>query len=336
LDPVRRTFAASGRRPASIAVVTATNVPDGQMHAGAVWICRDRHVALDRPRVMGVVNLTPDSFHDGGKLVVDDKDAPNVSVAVRRCEQLVAAGADLLDLGGESTRPGAATIGVERECARVLPVLERLRDHAGLAHVPISIDTRHAEVARRALAAGAVIVNDVSGLADPDMGGVVAAAGAGLVIGHLRGEPGSMQHGIRFADLLGEIAGELAAAVDRARAAGSTLASVVVDPGIGFGKTAEQSAALVASASWLRAATGCPVMIGASRKSFLSALVGGPGDPRRPADRLVGSLAAAVIAVERGAAVIRVHDVRETVEALAVARAVRLAFERETGGRTAS
>lgn len=284
---------------------------------------------------MGVVNLTPDSFHDGGKLVVDEVDAPNVSVAVRRCEQLVAAGADILDLGGESTRPGAPVISVDRECARVLPVLERLRDTPSLVDVPLSIDTRHAEVAREALARGVVIVNDVSGLADPKMAAVVADARAGLVIGHLRGEPASMQRNIRFADLLGEIASELAAAVERALAAGSTRDQLVVDPGIGFGKTAEQSAALVASANWLRSATGCPVMIGASRKSFLSAILG-PADARRPADRLVGSLAAALIAVERGAAILRVHDVRETVEALGVARAIRLALERAMLGQEPS
>lgn len=284
---------------------------------------------------MAVVNLTPDSFHDGGKLMVDELDAPNVSVAVRRCEQLVAAGADILDLGGESTRPGAPTIGVDRECARVLPVLARLREHTALASVPVSIDTRHAEVARAALDAGAVIVNDVSGLADADMAAVVAAAGAGLVVGHLRGDPMTMQHEIRFGDMFGEIAAELAAAVERAVAAGCSREHIVVDPGIGFGKSAEQSAALVASAGWLRAAIGCQVLVGASRKSFLGALAGGPrGD--RTADRLVGSLAAAVVAVERGAAVLRVHDVRETVEALAVARAIRIAFDREVDGRAPS
>jgi dihydropteroate synthase len=305
-------------------------------------------LALDRPRVMGVVNLTPDSFHDGGKLVIDEIDAPNVAVALRRCEHIAAAGADILDIGGESTRPGAETIGVERECARVLPVLERLRTHPTLAAVPVSIDTRHADVAERAVAAGAVIVNDVSGLADPRMADVVAAAHAGLVIGHLRGEPATMQRDIRFADLLGEVADELAAAVERAVAAGTSRAHILVDPGLGFGKTAEQSAALVASAGWLRAATGCAVLIGASRKSFLGTLLGtrladrgaergaDRGADRkadRTADRLVGSLAAALIAAERGAAVLRVHDVRETVEALAVARAVRVAFDREAHGR---
>ncbi len=296
----------------------------------ATWEHPGGGLTLDRTRVMGVVNLTPDSFHDGGKLMVDDVDAPNVSVALRRCEQIVGAGADLLDLGGESTRPGAATIGGRRECARVLPVLERLRDHPRLRGASVSIDTRHADVARAALRAGAVIVNDVSGLADPEMAAVVAAAGAGLVIGHLRGDPSTMQRDIHFADLLSEIADELCLAVARAEAAGIPRARIVVDPGIGFGKTAEHSAALVASSAWLRAATGCPVMIGASRKSFVGTIVGRaaprPGD--RPDDRLVGSLAAALVAAEHGASVVRVHDVRETVEALAVARAIRTAFDR--------
>ncbi len=297
----------------------------------APWQHAKGALALERPRVMAVVNLTPDSFHDGGKLVAEGADAPNVTVALRRCQQLVANGADVLDLGGESTRPGAVPVSPEAECARVLPLLQRLAAEPTLAHVPISIDTRHASVAAAALREGAAIVNDVSTLADPAMLDVVAAGGAGLVIGHLRGEPARMQQDIRFADVLGEVTDELAAAVARAVAAGVARDRILVDPGIGFGKTAEQSAALVAASGWLRAATGCAVLVGASRKSFLSAITAAVGIDG--GDRLVGSLSAAVVAVERGAAVLRVHDVRETVTALAVARAIRIAFDRAAAGR---
>jgi dihydropteroate synthase len=293
------------------------------------WLHARGTVALDRPRVMAVVNVTPDSFFDGGKLMAAGADVPNVSVVTRRCAQLVAHGADLLDLGGESTRPGATPIEPTREIARVLPVLERLI--ADEIAVPISVDTRHAEVARAAMSAGAAIINDVSGLRDPAMADVVAQSRAGLVVGHLRGEPRTMQEQVRFVDLIREVVDELASAVDRAVAAGVERARIVVDPGIGFGKSAEQSAALVAAAGWLREATSCPVLVGASRKSFLGVLAGdGSGD------RLIGSVAAALVAVERGASILRVHDVRETVEALAVARAIRIAFDRHAaaGGAT--
>jgi len=276
--------------------------------------------------VMAVVNLTPDSFYDGGKLMVDELDLANVSVALRRCEQLVQWGADILDVGGESTRPGAAEVPPDRERQRVLPLLDALRQRA--LEVPISVDTRHAATAEAAVAGGAAIVNDVTGLSDPAMADVVARTGAGLVVGHLRGEPRTMQDRIGFVDLLGEVTDELGATVERAVAAGIPRERILVDPGIGFGKTAEQSAALVAAAGWLRAATGCHVLVGASRKSFLGVLAGSQGS-----DRLIPSLAAALVAAERGASVLRVHDVRETVQALAVARAVRTAFDREAAGR---
>jgi dihydropteroate synthase len=300
---------------------TAAALAPGWLHARGV-------LALDRPHVMGIVNLTPDSFHDGGKLMVDDVDEANVSVALRRCEQLVGWGADILDLGGESTRPGAIEIAPDRERSRVLPLLVALAKR-GLA-VPVSVDTRHAAIADEAIAAGASIINDISGLADPAMADVVAKTGAGLVIGHLRGEPTTMQDRIAFADVLGEVADELAAIVERCVVAGIARERILVDPGIGFGKTAEQSAALVAAAGWLRAATGCHVLIGASRKSFLGVLAGA-----KASDRLIPSLSAALVAVERGASVLRVHDVRETVEALAVARAIRIAYDREAAGREA-
>ena len=295
--------------------------------APQAWVHARGVLSLERPRVMAIVNLTPDSFYDGGKLMADDSTTPNVSVAVRRCVRLVEQGAHVLDLGGESTRPGASATAPEHQLARVLPVIEALASERALASVPISVDTCHAMVAKRALAAGAAIVNDVSGLSDPDMARIVAETGAGLVIGHLRGRPATMQNDIRFVDLLREVTDELARAVEMAVAAGVERPRVVVDPGIGFGKTAEQSAALVAAAGWLRQATRCPVVIGASRKSFLGALSLAHGD------RLVASLAAALVAVERGASVVRVHDVPETVEALAVAAAIRKSFEQHTRDR---
>lgn len=284
--------------------------------AARAWVHATGVLSLERPRVMGIINLTPDSFFDGGRL--HDGDRVDAARARERALALVRQGADVLDLGGESTRPGSAPVDPELEKTRVLGVLEQIAD----LPVPRSIDTRHADVARAAMAAGAAIVNDVSGLADPDMAGVVAETGAGLVIGHLRGDPATMQHDVRFVDLLREVTDELAEAVERAVVAGVERPRIVVDPGIGFGKTAEQSAALVAAAGWLRQATRCPVLVGASRKGFLGAIVGDG-----PRDRLPGSLAAALIAVERGASILRVHDVEQTVAALAVARSIREAYD---------
>jgi dihydropteroate synthase len=292
------------------------------------WVHARGALALDVPRVMAVVNLTPDSFFDGGNLLPPGRDDPNAAMAVRRCLGLVQEGADILDLGGESTRPGAEPVPEEVELRRVLPVLRRLVDEPALAHLPVSVDTRHAAVARAAMAAGAAIVNDVSGLADPGMAAVVAETGAGLVVGHLRGDPTTMQRAIDFRDLLGEVAAELVRSVERALRAGVAGDRILVDPGVGFGKTAEQSAALVGASHYLAHETGCPVLIGASRKAFLGAITGRP-----VGERMIGSVAAAVVAVEHGASVVRVHDVGPTAEALRVVAAVRRA--RAEAGRAA-
>jgi dihydropteroate synthase len=275
---------------------------------------------LDRCLVMAVVNVTPDSFYDGGRWIAGQR--PNASVVLRQCRRWIEQGAEILDVGGESTRPGAQPVDVETELGRVLPVIEALRRDVELARVPISIDTRHAEVAKAALEAGASIVNDVSGLADPHMAHVVAEARAGLVIGHLRGEPATMQDEVHFDDLLREVADELGRSVEQALAAGVTREQILVDPGIGFGKTGQQSAALVAASRFLRAHTGCPVLIGASRKRFLGML----GGRESAEDRMLASVVAAVIAANRGAAVVRVHDVGETVEALRVYAGVEAEF----------
>ncbi len=283
-----------------------------------VWVHARGVIGLDVPRVMAVVNLTPDSFFDGGNLMPPGGEDANAGMAVRLCHGLVQQGADILDLGGESTRPGSEPLAPGLELRRVLPVLRRLQGRPQLAKAPISVDTRHADVAAAAMAAGAAIINDVSGLADPAMAAVAARTGAGLVLGHLRGEPTTMQRSIHFQDLLAEVAEELIAAVERALRAGVANERIIVDPGVGFGKTPEQSAALVAASAFLARETGCPVLIGASRKAFLGAITG-----RSVGDRMIGSVAAAVVAVEWGASIVRVHDVAATAEALRVAAAVR-------------
>ncbi len=295
------------------------------------WVHARGVLTLERPRVMAVVNLTPDSFYDGGNLLPPGGEDPNAAMAVRLCRGLVEQGADILDLGGESTRPGASAVDVASELRRVLPVLRRLRDDPELTRVAISIDTRHAAVAAAAMDAGAAIINDISGLADPDMATVAARTGAGLVIGHMRGEPATMQVDVHFDDLLAEVAAELGAAVERALRAGVAGDRILVDPGIGFGKTVEQSAALVAASAYLTQQTGCPVLVGASRKGFLGALTGKP-----VGERLIGSVAAAVLAVERGASVVRVHDVAATAEALRVLVGVRSALATATSSATSS
>jgi len=290
-----------------------------------LWVHAGGSIDLAAPQVMAIVNLTPDSFFDGGHLVPEGAAAANVSMALRRCATLLAEGAVIVDLGGESTRPGAAPVGPEPEAQRVVPVIERLA--AMRTGAAISVDTRRAAVAAAAVAAGATIVNDVSGLADPAMIEVVAASGAGLVIGHMRGEPATMQQQIAFKDVIGEVAEELAAAVARALAGGISRRQIVVDPGIGFGKTAAQSAALVAAGEDLRRATGCEVMIGASRKSFLGALTRLPVGERQAA-----SVVAGLVAVEHGARLLRVHDVAATVEALQVVASIRGAYAWARGG----
>ena len=256
---------------------------------------------------MGVVNVTPDSFSDGGvNLHADD-----AIVAVRR---MVEDGAAIVDVGGESTRPGSDGVPLDEELRRVLPVLE-----AVVGELPISIDTSKAEVARRALALGVELVNDVTALrADPELAGVVADAGGYLCLMHMLGDPRTMQEDPRYDDVASEVAAFLEERLAFAVSAGVREELVCLDPGIGFGKTVEQNFELVRRLDVLLA-LGRPVVIGFSRKRSLGRLVGDPGATTGP---LAASLAAAVTAYERGATVLRVHDVRETVEALAVAKAV--------------
>jgi dihydropteroate synthase len=278
-----------------------------------------RAIVLEgRPLVMGVLNLTPDSFSDGGLWLEPEK-------AVERGLEMVGSGAELLDLGAESTRPGggiygggAAHVPVEEELRRLLPVLERLRQEV---EVPISVDTRKGEVASAALAAGADLVNDISALTDPELARVVAETGCPVVLMHSRGELAEMQHEIHFDDLLAEVVAELGSAVERAVGAGVSRQRIFVDPGIGFGKTPLQNLLLLRHLDALHD-LGCPVLVGASRKSFIGHLTDVPAD-----DRLGGSLAAAGWAAAHGAAVVRVHDVAATRQFLEVWEAIDRADE---------
>jgi len=263
-------------------------------------------VVGDRPRVMGVVNVTPDSFSDGGRFLAPE-------AAVERALLLAAEGASLVDVGGESTRPGATPVSAEAEWARVAPVLDALR---GRLPVPISIDTRHSEVAAKAIEAGADVVNDVEGLRSADMRRVVARTGAAAVVMHMRGTPATMQERTDDPDIRSTVFRELAAATDGAIRDGVSAERLLIDPGLGFGKSPEQSLELLLHAGELRS-LGFPVVLGASRKSFLgAALAGAP-----PAERREAGLAAAVLAAERGVALVRTHDVAPTLRALALVAA---------------
>lgn len=277
------------------------------VEAARVPLSGGRHLDLSVPRVMGVLNVTPDSFSDGGRHLALD-------AALAAAERMIAEGAAVIDVGGESTRPGATPVDADEERRRVLPVIEALAAR-GLG-APISIDTRKAAVARDALAAGATIVNDVTGLGDPAMAGAVAEAGAAVVIGHIQGLPETMQADPRYGDVVGEVHAFLAAARERAVAAGVASDAVLVDPGIGFGKRLPDNLALIRSAGSF--ADLGPVVVGVSRKSFLGTLL----DERPVDDRLAGGLGAAVAAVVAGARLVRTHDVRPTVDALRVAWAI--------------
>jgi dihydropteroate synthase len=269
--------------------------------------------------VMGVMNATPDSFSDGGRFVGAERGldlARGIDLAAR----LVADGADVLDVGGESTRPGAREVSAEQECARVVPLIEALAKRFA---TPLSVDTRKAVVAAAALDAGASIVNDVSGLVfDPALAGVAARAGAMLVVGHARGTPETMQDAPCYQNVIAEVAAELRASLARAREAGVREDRLVIDPGIGFGKRPQDNHALLTGIGALRDAVGgaLPVLVGPSRKAFLGRLTGDEA-----ADRDVATVAACAIALYEGADAIRVHDVAGAVRARAVARALRAA-----------
>ena len=273
-----------------------------------IWSCKDARIKVGkRPLIMGILNLTPDSFSDGGLF-----DEP--AAAICRAREMLRDGADLIDIGGESTRPGATGVSEDEELRRTIPVVEALWNEEGPL---ISIDTRKAEVARRAIEAGAAIVNDVSALTyDPEMVSVVAGTGAGAVLMHMKGNPRMMQDHPAYEDVLGDVVRWLSGRLEACRAAGIDKNQIGVDPGIGFGKSVDHNLALLAGIPALRK-LGQPVMIGLSRKSFLGQLTG-----RDTSERKAASIAGKLWAAGHGADILRVHDVRETVDAMKVLHAV--------------
>jgi len=281
------------------------------MNAGRLWRLRTRFLSLEKPLIMGVINVTPDSFSDGGSFT-SSRDA------VAHGRRLIEQGADLLDLGGESTRPGAEPIASTTEINRVMPVLEGLT-----GTVPISVDTTKPEVARLALEAGAEVINDVTAGSDPAMLEVVAAAGAGLILMHMQGLPRTMQDDPRYEDVVEDIKLFLTVRSLAARKAGVQADRIAIDPGIGFGKTLEHNLDLIREIGSLRS-LGFPVVLGASRKKFLGTITG----VDRPSQRDLASAVVAALAVERGADLFRVHNVTACREAVAVA----LAIVRGSGG----
>ena len=265
--------------------------------------CAGRPLLLDRTRIMGIVNVTPDSFSDGGQGV--DADA-----AIAHGLRLAAEGADLLDVGGESTRPGAAGVAAEEELRRVLPVLSRLVRETSL---PVSVDTSQPEVMRAAVAAGAGLINDVRALRRPGALEAAAALGVPVCVAHMLGDPGSMQMNPQYDDVVGEVHRFLAERVFACELAGIERKRVLVDPGFGFGKTLQHNLSLLASLRRF-ANLGAGLLVGLSRKSMIGALTG----QDVPAERVAGSVAAALLAAQRGARIVRVHDVAATRQALAV------------------
>ena len=268
--------------------------------------CGGRALDLSRTAIMGILNVTPDSFSDGGIFLARD-------AAVAHALTMVEEGADLIDVGGESTRPGAQAVSVQEELDRVIPVIEAI---ARAVPVPISIDTSKPEVMRAAIAAGAGFVNDVRALREPDAVEAVAALQVPVCLMHMQGEPRSMQHNPVYTDVVGEVRDFLRERIEACVAAGIPRQRLIVDPGIGFGKTVEHNLELLRRLDELRA-LGAPILAGLSRKSMIGALLGQP-----VARRLHASVALALIAVQNGATMLRVHDVRATREAIRMYEAV--------------
>ena len=291
-----------------------------------IWHCRDHSFDLtSRTLMMGIVNVTPDSFSDGGKFY-------EPAAAIAHARAMLAEGADLLDLGGESTQPGSQPVPADEQWRRLRPVFEGLRREAPSAC--LSVDTSSAEVARRALGAGCQIVNDITALGDPEMPNVVAAAGAGVVLMHMQGNPAIMQKSPRYDDVVREVGSFLADRRAVARAAGVADEAIAFDPGVGFGKAVVHSMTLLANLDRL-AAAGRPVLIGISRKSFIGRVLtdpvramgpeGGKVDMGSVDSRLEGGLAATGAAVLLGARIVRTHDVVATKRAVGMAVAMRSA-----------
>lgn len=275
------------------------------------WQTSRRKLSLERPLVMAILNVTPDSFSDGGQtFVIDD--------VLRRAEEMVSEGADIIDVGGESTRPGSREVKLEEEVGRVIPVIERLSQ---LFDRPISIDTTKSEVAESAIEAGAEIVNDISGLRfDEVIADVAAAKSAGLVLMHSRGEFSAMHSQPPVQNIFSEVSSDFHRAIKTARLRGVDKDQIVLDVGIGFGKTAQQNLELLAKLDKLKSEfSQFPFLVGASRKSFIGQ-VSGDASPNK---RLGGSLAAAAVSLWNGASIVRVHDVKETVECMRTVEAIK-------------
>jgi dihydropteroate synthase len=269
-----------------------------------IWEACGKPIVTNRiPRVMGIVNVTPDSFSSGGKAWGRDE-------AIAHALRLVDEGADLLDVGGESSRPGALPVPLDEELRRVIPVVEALARRAG---VPISVDTTKADVARQAIAAGATIINDIQALAGEDgLAQVVAPSGAAVVLMHMAGTPRTMQDNPRYADVVAEVKAVLSARVAAAEALGIARSRIAVDPGIGFGKTLEHNLEVLRKLDQF-ATLGCALLVGTSRKGFLGTLTGRP-----VAERTTASVVSALGAALHGANVVRVHDVAATVDAIKI------------------
>jgi dihydropteroate synthase len=272
---------------------------------------------IELPAVMGIVNVTPDSFSDGGRYL-------DAGRAVEHGLELAAAGAAVLDVGGESTRPGSQPVPADEQRRRVVPVIRRLASEAG---VPVSIDTADASVAAAALDAGATVVNDITaGRGDPEMLALVARSGAGYVFMHMQGTPATMQADPRYDDVVAEVGAFLAERGEAARKAGIPADRLVADPGLGFGKTVAHNLALLARLGDVARAAGVPVLVGPSRKGFIGVASGAAGAPLPVDEREDGTLAAVVWALDHGASMVRVHDVGPAVEAVRVLLAMAAAI----------
>lgn len=269
-------------------------------------------LSLDKPRIFGIINVTPDSFSDGGEALA-------VADALDKGRAMIAAGADILDVGGESTRPGAEAVSAEEEIARVVPVVKALSETGAR----VSIDTRRAVVMKAAIEAGATIINDITALTgDPDSMRVAAESGLPVVLMHMRGEPGTMQDNPQYQDAARDVCEYLKDRVRACEAAGMKRDLIAVDPGIGFGKTVNHNLEILARLDLYRD-FGCPVLLGASRKSFIAKI----SCAEEPKDRVAGSLAAVLAAARQGVRLFRAHDVAETRQALAVWQAIEAAGE---------
>lgn len=274
----------------------------------SVFACGRFSLSLERPLLMGILNVTPDSFSDGGSY-------NRLDAALAHAERLLADGADILDIGGESTRPGAPYVSLEEELQRVLPLLQRL----AALQVPLSLDTRRTSVMRAALQAGAVdLINDVSALEDEGALALVAAANVGICLMHKQGNPDTMQQQPDYVDVVQEVGSYLARRIELCLAHGIARDRLLADPGFGFGKTLQHNLELLRALPQLEALAGAPLLVGMSRKSMLGAITGEP----QPDQRLGASVAAALLAAQRGAKVIRVHDVKATHQALQVWQAL--------------